>query len=77
MTRAQWGMVVYLPILAVWLGFELTSVFWRSCPWPTLSRLCWDAEDAWPPMQILFLVFLAALMVHIVARIPLWVLNRL
>lgn len=77
MTRVQWGLAVYLPIVAVWLAFELTSIFWRGCPWPTLSRLCWDGEDAWPPLQIVFLVFLAALLVHIVARIPLWVINRL
>lgn len=72
MTRPLWGAVVYGPILLVWLAFELTSVFWRGCPWPTLSRLCWDMEDAWPPVQVAFLVFLAALLVHIISGTPLW-----
>lgn len=77
MSRFQWGGVVYGPLLAAWLVLEFTSLLWRGCPWPTLSRVCWDLEDAWPPMQIAFLVFLAALNVHIVARIPLWIINRL
>lgn len=74
MSRFQWGGIVYGPIFAVWLVFELTSVFWKDCPWPTLSRLCWDLEDSWRWFQVLFLVFLAALLVHIVARTKLWVI---
>lgn len=76
MSRFQCGAVVYGPILAVWLAFELASVFWKDCPWPTLSRLCWDMEDAWPPVQVVFLVFLAALLIHIIAGTPLWLFGR-
>lgn len=76
MDRMQWGAAVYGPIFAVWLAFELTSVFWARCPWPTLSRLCWDLEDAWPPIQVGFLVFLACLLVHIISGAPLWILGR-
>lgn len=76
MSRFHWGLAVYGPIFVVWLVFELTSVFWRGCPWPTLSRLCWDMEDMWPPAQIGFLVFLAALLVHIISGTPLWLFGR-
>lgn len=70
MSRFAWGLGVYLPILALWLGFELSAVFWKACPWPTLSRTCWDAEDKWPWFQYAFLFGLAVLLVHIVTGFP-------
>lgn len=76
MSRFQYGGLVYGPIFLVWLTLELTAVFWKACPWPTLSRLCWDIEDAWPPVQAVFLVFLACLLVHIIAGTPLWIFGR-
>lgn len=76
MSRVQVGAVVFGPALAYLLVMELLAAFYPGCKWPTISRLCWDLEDWWPGFQVVFLVTLAALLVHIVSGLPLWVVGK-
>jgi hypothetical protein len=68
MTSFKWGLLVWL---AGWVGMflllELTAAA-RLVPWPTLSRTSWDAE-AWEPVRLLLLAFLAVLTAHICFRL--------
>lgn len=44
---------------------ELIAVFWKGCPWYTLSTTGDHIERAWWPFQFVFLIGLCVLMVHI------------
>jgi len=70
MSRFAWGCLIYGPWFLAWVALELTSIFWKACPWPTLSRTAWDLEDRWDWTQIIFLAGLAVLLVHIVFHFP-------
>jgi hypothetical protein len=69
-SRFTWGCLVYGPWFVLWLVLELTSIYWKSCPWPTLSRTVWHLEDRWDWTQIVFLAGLVVLLVHIVFKFP-------
>ena len=70
MSKFAWGIAVYLPWFLIWVALELTAVWWKQCPWPTLSRTAWDAEDKWTWLQLVFFAGLAILLVHIAFRWP-------
>ena len=44
---------------------EMLAIFWKGCPWYTLSRTSWHIERSWWPFQFVFLFGLCVLMVHI------------
>lgn len=69
MSRFDWSLVVWGAWLLLFLGLELSAVFGLS-PWQTLSSTAWRAETLVRLLRWVFLVGLAVLMVHIVARWP-------
>ena len=70
MSRFAWGCAVYGPWFLLWLVLELTALWWKGCPWPTLSRTVWTAEDKWSWTQLVFFAGLAILTVHIIWGFP-------
>jgi hypothetical protein len=55
-------------VWAYWIGMflllELPPVFWKNCPWRTLSETVWRVEGDWHLFTVLVVVFLAVLALH-------------
>jgi len=68
MSRFTVGLVVWGLWIAAFLALELPAVF-RAVPWPTLSTESWDAQTTWHFSRLLFAMFLAVLLAHIVFRL--------
>jgi hypothetical protein len=62
--------VVWTSWLSLFLVFELIPVFWKGCPWKTLSGTSWHAESSYPIVQALLLGFILGVGIHIVYRVP-------
>lgn len=56
-------------LLAYFLPLELLAHFWSACPWPTLSREWWDAEQHWETLRLFILAFCLVLGLHIAYRL--------
>jgi hypothetical protein len=58
-------LVWFVGWIGLFLIMEMLALFWKGCPWYTLSRTSWHTERAWWPFQFVFLFGLVILMVHI------------
>lgn len=65
MPNLRCSLIVWSLWLAAFLTLELAGIFWKGCPWYTLSRTTWTLEDEWAPLSFVILLGLAVLMVHI------------
>lgn len=70
MTKFEWGALVYVSWFLLWVVLELVAIYWKGCPWPTLSRTAWDAEDKWSWAQLIFLAGMSILFFHIILGLP-------
>lgn len=61
MSRTLWGVLVWLP---AFLSLELTSYFWKACPWPTLSETVWRLIAFWHPFWYFVLLAMVVLVGH-------------
>lgn len=54
--------------IAVWgaafFTLEFLAIFWRGCPWPTLSSTVTGIIRAWPPEGWLVAAFMLILYAH-------------
>jgi hypothetical protein len=66
MGKFGWGLIVWV---GVWggllLALELAAIFWKACPWPTLSWESWELQKKVPISTILIVGGLAVLAGHV------------
>lgn len=65
----DWDLIIWPLWLGAFVVLELLGIF-RKVPWTSLSRFAWKLESFNPILPFVFLLGLAALLVHIVSGWP-------
>lgn len=61
---------VWISFGIIFLALELPAVFWKRCPWQTLSASSWRFEAWWHPAILFLALAFLALAAHILLHAP-------